>query len=122
AYVLGPVSNPDINGTATFEKRVNGETLVTVSLVNTTGGETYPSHIHGNSAVETGGILIDLNDVDGTTGMAISNVSQLNDGTAITYEGLLDFDGYINVHSGATFIAQGDIGGNELTGNEKVYT
>lgn len=121
-YVLGPVSNPDINGTATFEKRVNGETLVTVALLNTADGETYPSHIHGNSAVETGGILIDLNDVNGTTGMAITNVSQLNDGTAITYEGLLDFDGYINVHSGATFIAQGDIGGNELTGNEKIYT
>lgn len=120
-YVLNPVSNPEISGTATFAKRLSGETLVTVSLVNTVGGESYPSHIHSNSAVETGGVVISLNNVDGTTGMARSNVSKLNDDTAITYEELLDFDGYLNVHSGATLIAQGDIGGNELTGDEKVY-
>src|SRR5690606_35035624 len=121
-YNLGPVSNPDINGTATFEKRVNGETLVTVALVNTTDGESYASHIHGNSAVESGGILIDLSNVDGTSGMAISNVSEMNDGTPITFEELLEFDGYVNVHGNGGLIVQGDIGGNELTGDEKVYT
>src|SRR5690606_17897966 len=111
-----------ISGTAVFAERLSGETLVTVSLQNTTDGETHKSHIHANSAAETGGVVIDLTDVDGTTGMARSHVSQLNDGTPITYDALLDFDGYINVHSGSTYIAQGDIGGNELTGEEKVYT
>lgn len=121
-YTLGAVSDPAISGTATFAKRMSGETLITVALENTPDGESFPSHIHENSAAETGGIVIGLNDVDGTTGMARSNVSQLNDGTAITYEELLEFDGYLNVHSGSTLIAQGDIGGNELTGDETVYT
>jgi carbon monoxide dehydrogenase subunit G len=121
-YALGPVADPGISGTATFAKRVNGETLVTVSLTGTADGESYPSHIHNNSAVETGGVAIGLNNVDGTTGEARTNVSQLDDGTAITYDGLLNFDGYLNVHSGSTLIAQGDIGANELTGTAKVYT
>jgi Cu/Zn superoxide dismutase len=120
-YALGPVADPDISGIAVFAERLSGETLVTVSLQNTTDGETHKSHIHANSAAETGGVVIDLSDVDGSTGMAHSHVSQLNDGTPITYDELLSFDGYINVHSGSTFIAQGDIGGNELTGEEKMY-
>src|SRR5690606_30333623 len=95
---------------------------VTVALVNTTDGESYASHIHGNSAVESGGILIDLSNVDGTSGMAISNVSEMNDGTPITFEELLEFDGYVNVNGNGGLIAQGDIGGNEVTGDEKVYT
>ena len=120
-YVLGPVSDPEISGTATFAERVSGETLITVSLANTTEGESYASHIHSNSAIETGGIAIDLNNVDGTTGMARTHVSQRNDETAITYDELLEFDGYLNVHFGSGLIAQGDIGGNELTGDEYVY-
>lgn len=120
-YTLVSVSDPAINGTATFSKRVNGETLVVVSLAGTGNGASYPSHIHANAAVETGGIAIDLSNVDGTTGLAKTNVTKLNDGTAITYDQLLSYNGYLNVHSGGDLIAQGDIGGNELTGDSKVY-
>jgi hypothetical protein len=49
----------------------------------------------------------------------------LDNGTAITYQQLLNFDGYINVHLSATnlasLVAQGDIGQNELTAVSKVY-
>ena len=124
-YMLGPVSNPNISGTATFAKRTNGETLVTVSLTGTTAGESHPSHIHANSAAQGGGIVIDLTNIDGTTGKSRTNVSKLNSGTAITYDDLLSFDGYVNVHVSAsdlgTLVAQGDIGQNELTGVTKVY-
>lgn len=124
-YTLGSVSDPDISGKATFEKRVNEETLITVSLTGTTDGDIHPSHIHANSAAAGGGIVLDLNDVDGTSGEARTNVSERNDGTPITYDELLNFDGYLNVHlsstSLGTLIAQGDIGGNELTGDKKDY-
>jgi hypothetical protein len=54
--------------------------------------------------------------------MARTNVKQLNSGTAITYDELLDFNGYLNVHAaGGTFVVQGDIGQNELTGVQEVY-
>ncbi|MDH4298925.1 MAG: CHRD domain-containing protein [Cyclobacteriaceae bacterium] len=125
-YALGPVSNPAISGTATFAKRVNGETLVTVSLAGTTAGNSHPSHIHANSAAQGGGIMIDLNDIDGATGKSKTNVSQLNDATPITYDQLLNYNGYLNVHlssaSLGTLVAQGDIGQNELTGDKEEYT
>jgi hypothetical protein len=123
---LGPVSNPAISGKATFEKRKNGTTLVTVTLTGTTTGNSHPSHIHANSAAQGGGIVIDLKNIDGATGISRTSVTQLNSGTAITYDELLNFNGYLNVHlssaSLATLIAQGDIGQNELTGDNKVYT
>jgi hypothetical protein len=125
-YPLGPVSAPSTSGTATFAKRVNGETLVTVALTGTTAGGDHPSHIHANAAAQGGGIVIDLANVNGTTGRGVTNVSKLNNGTAITYDALLNFNGYLNVHLSsanlATLIAQGDIGENELTGESKVYT
>jgi hypothetical protein len=119
-YELTPVT-PGTTGTATFTKRKNATTLVTVAVTGTQDGATHPSHIHANTIAEGGGIVIDLNDVDGGSGVAHTTVRQLNDGTAITYEELLDFNGYLNVHSGSTFVVQGDIGQNELTGNETVY-
>lgn len=125
-FTLGPVSNAAISGTATFAKRQNGETLVTVQLSGTTAGGDHPTHIHANTAAQGGGIVIDLTNVDGTTGKSVTNVTQLNAGTQITYDDLLNFNGYLNVHlsstSLSTLIAQGDISQNELTGTSKVYT
>ena len=114
-----------ISGTATFSERLNGEALLEVMLDGTPDGGMHPGHIHNNSAAETGGIAITLTTLDGTTGMSKTNISALNDGTDITYTELLDFDGYINFHLSsddlATLVAQGDIGGNELTGETKDY-
>lgn len=126
SYTLGSVTDRAISGTATFAKRKNNETLVTIQLTGTTAGGVHPSHIHTNAAAQGGGIVIDLSNIDGATGRAVTNVTKLNDGTAITYDQLLNFNGYVNVHlssaSLTTLIAQGDIGINELTGKSKVYT
>lgn len=121
-YKLMPVADPAVSGTATFAKRQNGSTLVTVALDGTQAGATHPSHIHANTIAQGGSIVMNLKSVDGTTGLAISQVDTLNNGMPITYEELLDFNGYLNVHTGSTFVVQADIGGNELTGNSKVYT
>ncbi|WOK08083.1 hypothetical protein RT717_05480 [Imperialibacter roseus] len=125
-YDLGSVAVADISGTATFSERVNGEALAVLALENTPAGGSHPAHIHMNTAAEGGGISFTFNPVNGDTGMSKTNVAMLNDGTAFTYEDVLDFDGYINVHVSAedlgTLVAQGDIGQNELTGESKVYT
>jgi hypothetical protein len=124
-YTLNPVSNPAISGTATLEKRVNGQSLVSIALTGTTAGVTSPAHFHTNSAAQGGGIVINLTSVNGTTGKSQTNVSKFNSGAAITYDELLNYNGYLNVHQSetnlATLIAQGDIGQNELTGVNKVY-
>ncbi len=133
-YNLAEKDVPGISGTAKFEERNSGETLVTLALKGTPEGGVHPAHIHANTAAQGGGIVVSFNPVNGTTGMSMTNVSVTDgvDGTAITYEELVGtdenpgFDGYINVHLGpgdqlATIVAQGDIGQNVFTGESVTY-
>lgn len=124
-YALGSVDVDGISGTATFSQRVNGETLAEIMLMGTPEDGMHPGHIHFNTAAEGGAIAVSFNPVVGASGMSATNISTLDDGTPITYTQLLDFDGYVNIHLSAedlgTLVAQGDIGQNELTGEEKVY-
>lgn len=125
-YPLSAVSNTAISGTAIFTKRVSGKTLVSISLTGTTPGVSSIAHIHVNTVAQTGGVVVDLTPVNGSTGKSDTSVNKLNTGAAITYDELLNFNGYINVHESAvaisTLIAQGDIGKNELTTTSKTYT
>ena len=50
--------------------------------------------------------------------MSATQIEQLDDETSVTYDEILTFNGYINVHLGAgadlaTIVAQGNIGSNE---------
>lgn len=115
-YTLGPIADPAISGTVTFTKQDENTTKVTIDLAGTQAGGNHPAHIHANSAAEDGPIVIDLNNVDGATGRSETLVTELNDGTPIDYEGMINFDGHVNVHLSptelGTRIAQGDIGSN----------
>jgi len=125
-YALGSVAVDDIDGTATFKERKNGEALATIMLNNTPEDGMHPGHIHMNTAAEGGDIAFTFNAVNGATGMSNTNVSALDDGSDFNYEDVLTYDGYINIHLSAddleTLVAQGDIGQNELTGESKSYT
>ncbi|MDP5138862.1 MAG: hypothetical protein NWP83_00150, partial [Spirosomaceae bacterium] len=124
-YPLGSVADPNISGTATFTKRLNGEALATIQLQNTPANGSHPGHIHINTAAEGGAIAFTFKPVNGATGMSKTNVAKLDNGTAFGYDNVLGFDGYINIHLSATalatIVAQGDIGQNELTGTTKSY-
>jgi len=124
-YDLNELAVPGIEGSITFEERMNGFSLATIELMNTPEGGMHPAHIHANSAAEGGGILVSFNPVDGSTGMSKTTIRALNSGEALTYDGILDMDGYVNVHLSmqqlGVIVAQGDIGGNELTGISKIY-
>ena len=131
-YDLMEMSNSGVMGTATFKERVNGETLVILDVTGTPANGDHPAHIHMNTAAEGGGIAVSLVNVDGDTGMSMTNVSVADMGTvdegddvAITYDELIDYDGYINIHLSpsnlGTVVAQGDIGQNAFTGNMKTY-
>ncbi|HET8838483.1 MAG TPA: CHRD domain-containing protein [Flavobacteriaceae bacterium] len=114
-YDLDAIANTDYSGQATFEERVNGETLISVNLDGAMSGETYPVHIHeGTAAAGTGAISIQLNELNGDTGMSVTNVSELDNGGSISYEGLLDYDGYLDVHLNDIDVLAGDIGSNLL--------
>ncbi len=127
-FELKSVINSNISGTATFIENEDSSTTVQLQLTGTPAGGMHPAHIHFNTAAEGGAVAISLGTVNGDTGFSTIVVSALNanqGGTAITYEELLNFDGYINVHLSAaeitTLVAQGDIGQNELTGASTVY-
>jgi hypothetical protein len=55
--------------------------------------------------------------VDGNTGISNTQVAVLDNGNSTTYDELLTYNGYINVHLSATqlstIVAQGNIGSNE---------
>ena len=124
-YALNEKAVEGISGTATFKERRNQKTLVEIQLQNTPADGVHPAHIHEKSAAEGGGVVFPLNNVDGNTGMSYTDIS-VNGESPITYDELLDFDGHINVHLGSeslgTIVAQGDIGGNQLTGTFMEYT
>lgn len=124
-YALASVSNPNISGTATFIENVDNSTTVELRLTGTPAGGSHPAHIHFNTAAESGGIAVTLGTVDGDTGFSTKTFSKLDNDTSVTFDDMLGFDGYINVHLSAneltTLVAQGDIGENELTGTSKTY-
>ena len=124
-YQLGSVADPSISGTATFIENSDASTTIKLQLTGTPDDGMHPAHIHFNTAAESGEIALTLGTVDGATGSSSITTSTLDDDTTITYDELLDFDGYINVHLSAddieTIVAQGDIGQNELTTTSVTY-
>jgi hypothetical protein len=118
-YTLAAVAPYSTSGTALFEERKSGHTLVTLTLANTLPVDDHPAHIHLGSTATIGGgpIAASLSEVDGATGKSYTNIRELDNGTAITYDNWLVYDGYINVHLSAgqlgTIISQGNIGSNE---------
>lgn len=116
-YTLNIIDPYKVSGTALFEKRVNGNTLVTISLTGTIAGQSYPVTINYGTIL-SGELYIvkTLNDVDGTTGKGYTNIRTLNSGVAKTYDGWMVYLGYINIYQTSVslenIISQGNIGSN----------
>ncbi|MBE0662402.1 MAG: hypothetical protein IH597_08035 [Bacteroidales bacterium] len=117
-YTLSPMESFGVSGNALFEERVNGNTLVTITLIGTIAGETYPASINLSSTSTIGGgpVVNILSSVNGTTGMSYTNIRQLDSGIQMTYGNWMEYDGHINVYQNSmTFpniICQGNIGSN----------
>ncbi|WP_037314545.1 CHRD domain-containing protein [Salegentibacter sp. Hel_I_6] len=124
-YTLNEIGDSGVSGTVTFMENEDGSTTVEFDLDGTPEDGMHPAHIHMGTAAETGEIAVSFEPIDGATGTSTTEVSTLDDGTSVSYEELLDFDGYINVHLSAeelaTVVAQTDIGQNELTGESTSY-
>lgn len=118
SYPLSTVESFGITGTALFQKRTNGNTLVTLTMDGLLSNTYYPATINVGSigTVGGGGIKKILNDVNGDTGMSFTNIRKLNNEVPITYDNWLVYVGYINVYhtqiGNANIISQGNIGAN----------
>ena len=113
-FTLISISTQLPGGTIKFSELDDGTTKVEIDLNDTEDGASHPAHIHANSGAEGGDIVVSLTSVDGSTGKSETIVATKDDGTAISYQELIDFDGHVNVHLSendlATLVAQGDIG------------
>jgi hypothetical protein len=118
SYALQTIGTFGVSGNALFEKRVNGNTLVTISLTGTIEGQSYPASINLSSISTVGGgpVMKLLNNVDGTTGKSYTNIRTLDSGLTITYENWLVYQGYINIYQNSVnidnIICHGNIGSN----------
>lgn len=117
-YTLQKVGSFGVSGTALFEKRTNGNSLLTISLNGTIADEVYPATINIGSVSTVGGgyVMKTLNPVNGSTGKSYTNIKMLDSNTSISYENWLVYVGYINIYQKELFlsniICQGDIGKN----------
>jgi hypothetical protein len=118
SYRLDTVSSYGVSGSALFEKRVNGNTLVTIAVSGTIPGDIYPASINLGSIASVGGgpVVKTLNNVDGTTGKSYTNIRKLDSGIDITYDNWLVYDGYLNIYQNTVslgnIICHGNIGSN----------
>ncbi len=118
-YNLMQDSTSGVSGSARFDKRKNGNTLITVNLgtgVVLPAG-LYAAHINLGSVntVGTPENKKTLNPVDGDTRMSYTNVRTLNDGTVISYNSWLLYDGFMTIYDAVdttNVIALGNIGSN----------
>lgn len=118
SYNLSPIGAFGVSGTALFEKRMNGNTLLTISLTGVIPGDTYPATVNLGSITSVGGgpVVKTLSNVNGTTGKSYTNIEKLDGGTSITYENWLAYDGYLNIYISPialeNVICHGNIGAN----------
>lgn len=118
SYTLLSAGSFGVSGTALFEKRLNGNTLLTITLTGTIPNDVYPATINLGSIESVGGgpVVLSLSAVNGNTGKSYTNIRKLNSGINITYDNWLVYDGYINVYQNSVsydnIICHGNIGSN----------
>jgi len=121
-YTLNEMGDSGVNGTVTFNENEDGTTTVNFDLEGTEEGNMYPANI---GTAEGNDIAVGFTTIDGATGESTTDVSTLENGTSITYEELVNYDGFINVQLGVddveTVVAQAEINEIVLTGESVSY-
>ncbi|SMG07160.1 hypothetical protein [Arenibacter troitsensis] len=114
-FTLSPVTNSKITGKVTFKKNEDGSTTVLLEI-NGSSTDVHPAFIYFNNVATGGEIAITLEPIDCDCESSSTIITTLDDGTPITYEQLLKFDGHIKIHQNEEhleiIITQGNIGAN----------
>lgn len=109
-YNIYDVAGSGITGAATFTQEDNGSTHVLIEL-NGADTSTNPAYINFNSASEGGSIAITLTVCK--CSISDTTITQLDSGSMITYEGLINLNGHITIlDENENIIAVADIGSN----------
>jgi len=113
AYNLTAVNGSGITGTATFTRDSNENTTILIELTNT-NTEEHPAYVRFNNAAEGGPIAITLEPC--TCAVSTTVVTQLDDGTPIDFDKLLNLDGHVSIQESVAnpdfLVSTADIGIN----------
>jgi hypothetical protein len=116
SYTLSDAATFGVTGTALFEKRINGNTLVTLTLSGTIDTDVYPASINVGSITTTGPVTKTLTSVDGIRKVSYTNIHSLDNADPYTYDQWMVYTGYINIYQNsigtANIICHGNIGSN----------
>ena len=122
-YSLSPVGGSGIKGKVTFTENTDKSFNVKVALDSSVKDTVHVMHIHNGSIASPGGIAIPLNSITGTGAAASSETQNIKTAmqgetsVPITYDSVLVYNGYLNVHYSASridsLIAQTNIGKNK---------
>jgi len=93
-YNLTTMNDSGITGKATFTRDSNENTTILIELNNTNTDE-HPAEVRFNSAAEGGPIAITLEPC--TCAVSTTVVTQLDDGTPIDFDKLLNLDGHVSI-------------------------
>lgn len=114
-FALSSVSNSNISGKATFTKNADGSTTILLEI-NGSSVDVHPAFIYLGSTANPGAATITLEVIDCDCESSTTIVTTLDDGTPITYEQLIQYNGHISIHQNAdhmeVILAQGNIGPN----------
>lgn len=124
-YPLFSGSPENYFGEVVFKQRVDGGTRILIELIGENSALNFPVHLHvGPAKVEEAAMAAVLNPINGESLSSITEFYDLADGTVITYDVLVEFDGHIRVHLGDSpedrmvILAIGNIGRNYVEGEE----
>jgi len=111
AYELKPATADNVYGRVVFWRDNANNTLVQISLYNTTEDSAYPSGIYKGSEAVPAAKLLELYNIDGTTGeFGTSKFYVIGDKNF--YESLKALDAHIRIMAGSTLVASGNVGKN----------
>ena len=112
-YQLTGVTNSNITGEARFVRNEEDATIVYIRLINASE-ELHPASIHFNSVEVGGNLAVTLNSC--ICFESETTITNLDNGTPISFDEFLLFDGHINVYESEVLndviIAQVNIGSN----------
>ena len=123
-YPLSAAGNSGVTGKITISENTDSSFNVKVALDRSVKDTVHVLHIHNGSISSPGNIAIPLTSITGTGGAASSITSNIKQVTlpgstvkVLTYDSILVYNGYVNVHYSAyridSLIAQGNIGQNK---------
>lgn len=109
---LNEVEESGISGTLELFERTNGHALAVIELTGTGSDQMYKAHLYENDNGDQNEPLFVFNDVDGETGLSMTNIFEIEDGTVFGYEEVTGENAAIHIYldeNDMTLIASGNL-------------